>query len=113
MVAAYSNRDKRHVNEIKKLIKIQHIGGLIFFQGGPVREAKLTNEYQRMSKVPLLISMDAEWGLAMRLDSTVQFPRQMSLGAIQNDSLIYQMGAEIARQCHRIGIHVNLAPVVD
>ncbi len=113
MVAAYSNKDKKHVNEIRKLIRQYKIGGLIFFQGGPQREAKLTNAYQKAAQVPLLIAMDAEWGLAMRLDSTVQFPRQMSLGAIKNDSLIYQMGAEIARECKRIGIQVNLAPVVD
>lgn len=113
MVAAYSNKDKKHVDEIKDLVTNYHIGGLIFFQGGPVREAILTNEYQSLSKVPLMISIDGEWGLAMRLDSTTQFPRQMSLGAIQNDTLIYQMGAEIARQCKRLGIHVNLAPVVD
>ncbi|MBI2268726.1 MAG: serine hydrolase [Bacteroidetes bacterium] len=113
MVAAYSNKDKNHVDDIKELVSKYHIGGLIFFQGGPVREAILTNEYQSLSKVPLMISIDGEWGLAMRLDSTTQFPRQMSLGAIQNDTLIYQMGAEIARQCKRLGIHVNLAPVVD
>jgi beta-N-acetylhexosaminidase len=113
MVAAYSNRDKKHVKEITDLVKDQHIGGLIFFQGGPVREAILTNEYQSLSKVPLMVSIDGEWGLAMRLDSTIQFPRQMSLGAIQDDAMIFMMGAEIARQCKRIGIHVNLAPVVD
>lgn len=113
MVAAYSNKDKNHVDDIKELVSKYRIGGLIFFQGGPVREAILTNEYQSLSKVPLMISIDGEWGLAMRLDSTTQFPRQMSLGALQNDTLIYQMGAEIARQCKRLGIHVNLAPVVD
>lgn len=113
MVAAYSNKDKKHIDDIKELISKYHIGGLIFFQGGPVREAILTNEYQALSKVPLMISIDGEWGLAMRLDSTTQFPRQMSLGALQNDTLIYQMGAEIARQCKRLGIHINLAPVVD
>jgi len=113
MVAAYSNKDKAHVNEIKKLIAENGIGGLIFFQGGPKREANLTNLYQGLSDVPLLISIDGEWGLAMRLDSTVQFPRQMTLGAIQDDSLIYYMGKEIARECKRIGIQVNLAPVAD
>jgi beta-N-acetylhexosaminidase len=113
MVAAYSNKDQAHVNEISKLVKDYKIGGLIFFQGGPVREAILTNKYQQMAKVPLMISIDGEWGLAMRLDSTVTFPKQMTLGAIQNDSLIYEMGKEIALQCRRIGIHVNLAPVVD
>jgi beta-N-acetylhexosaminidase len=113
MVAAYSNKDQKHVDEIANLVKEYRIGGLIFFQGGPVRQANLTNYYQSLAKVPLMISIDGEWGLAMRLDSTVKFPKQMTLGAIKNDSLIYQMGAEIARHCKRIGIHVNLAPVVD
>jgi beta-glucosidase-like glycosyl hydrolase/CubicO group peptidase (beta-lactamase class C family) len=113
MVAAYSNRDEKHFNEIKKLIVDYKIGGVIFFQGGLERQAKQTNAYQSFSKVPLLISIDAEWGLAMRLDSTPQFPHQMTLGAIQNDSLIYQMGAEIARQCKRLGIHINFSPVAD
>lgn len=113
MVAAYSNKDKTHVKEIKKLVDKFKIGGLIFFQGGPVRQAKLTNYYQSNSKVPLFIAIDAEWGLAMRLDSTTKFPRQMTLGAIQNDSLIYGMGVEIARQCKRLGMQINFAPVVD
>jgi len=113
MVAAYSNSDKAHVNEIKKLITNQRIGGLIFFQGGPLREARLTNTYQELSEVPLLISIDGEWGLAMRLDSTVEYPRQMTLGAIQDDSLVYYMGREIAWECKRLGIQVNLAPVAD
>lgn len=113
MVAAYSNKDKKHKDEISKLIQENKIGGLIFFQGGPVRQANLTNYYQSISKVPLLISIDGEWGLAMRLDSTPQFPRQMALGAIQNDSLIYEMGREIGRECKRMGIHVNFAPVAD
>lgn len=113
MVAAYSNKDKAHINEIKKLVSQYKIGGLIFFQGGPTRQAKLTNAYQKMSKVPLFVSIDAEWGLAMRLDSTTRFPRQMTLGAIQNDSLVYRMGVEIARQCKRLGMQINFAPVVD
>ncbi len=113
MVAAYSNKDKTHVKEIKKLVEQYKIGGLIFFQGGPVRQAKLTNTYQLCSKVPLFVAIDAEWGLAMRLDSTTKFPRQMTLGAIQNDTLIYEMGAEIARQCKRLGMQINFAPVVD
>lgn len=112
-VAAYSNRDEKHKQEILKLIREQKVGGLIFFQGGPIREARLMNEYQAASKVPLLISMDAEWGLGMRLDSTISYPYQMTLGAIQNDSLIYKMGVEVARQMKRAGLHVNFAPVVD
>ena len=113
MVAAYSNKDKTHVKEIKKLVTDYKIGGLIFFQGGPVRQAMLTNYYQSFSKVPLILAIDAEWGLAMRLDSTTKFPRQMTLGAIQNNTLIYDMGAEIARQCKRLGMQINFAPVVD
>ncbi|HIO71900.1 MAG TPA: serine hydrolase [Flavobacteriales bacterium] len=113
MVAAYSNRDQQHVGFITKLIEDYGIGGLIFFQGGPVREAKLTNLYQSISNVPLMIAMDAEWGLGMRLDSTTKFPYQMALGAIQDNRLIYDMGAEIARQSKLMGIHVNFAPVVD
>lgn len=113
VAAAYSNRGPEHRNEILKLIREQKVGGLIFFQGGPVRETRLLNEYQEASRVPLLVAMDAEWGLGMRLDSTISYPYQMALGAIQNDTLIYRMGAEIARQMKRAGIHVNLAPVAD
>ena len=113
MVAAYSNKDMKHVREIRELIQNYHIGGLIFMQGGPQREAKLNNYYQDISKTPLLIAIDGEWGLAMRLDSTPKYPRQMTLGAIKNDSLIFYMGKQIARECKRMGIHVNFAPVAD
>ncbi|HRH66526.1 MAG TPA: glycoside hydrolase family 3 N-terminal domain-containing protein [Bacteroidia bacterium] len=113
MVAAWSNKDTVHTNEIRKLITNHGIGGLIFFQGGPVRQAVLTNEYQSLSKVPLMIGIDGEWGLSMRLDSTVRFPRQMTLSADPSDSLIYTMGAEIARECRRLGIHINFAPDAD
>ncbi len=112
-VAAYSNRDQAHIDELANIIKKYKIGGLIFFQGGPVRQANMTNYFQSISKVPLFISIDAEWGLGMRLDSTMHFPYQMSLGAIKNDSLIYAMGREIARQCKRMGIQINFAPVAD
>ncbi|MGI9542797.1 MAG: glycoside hydrolase family 3 N-terminal domain-containing protein [Cyclobacteriaceae bacterium] len=113
MVAAYSNRDESHFRNIDQLIAKHHIGGLIFFQGGPVRQAQLTNRYQDKASIPLLIAMDGEWGLGMRLDSTISFPRQMTLGAIDNSKLIYQMGAEIAAQFKRLGVHINFAPVVD
>ncbi|HEY8402262.1 MAG TPA: glycoside hydrolase family 3 N-terminal domain-containing protein [Cytophagaceae bacterium] len=113
MVAAYSNKDQKHINEIEELVRKYNIGGLIFFQGGPGRQVNLTNHYQSIAKVPLMIGMDAEWGLGMRLDSTLFFPKQMTLGAIQDDSLIFKMGAEIARECRRIGVHINFAPVVD
>lgn len=113
MVAAFSNRDEDHKQEILKLINEQKIGGVIFFQGGPFRQANLMNEYQAASKVPLLGAIDAEWGLGMRLDSTISFPFQMALGAIQRDTLIYKMGAEVAQQIKRAGLHLNFAPVID
>jgi beta-N-acetylhexosaminidase len=114
MVAAYSN-EKIDSAGIRKLIDSCGIGGLIFMQGTPEKQLMLTNYYQSKSKVPLMISIDGEWGLDMRLKNTVQFPRQMTLGAIprEADSLIYLMGREIAKECKRIGIQVNFAPVVD
>ena len=113
MVAAYSNRGSEHQTEIENLIQQYGIGGLIFFQGGPGRQARLTNRYQSLSKIPLMIGMDAEWGLGMRLDSTLNYPKQMTLGAIQDLGLIDQMGRAIARQCRRLGVHVSFSPVVD
>lgn len=113
MVAAYSNKDQKHIDEITYLINKYKIGGLIFFQGGPERQAKLTNKYQSLSETPLFIAIDGEWGLGMRLDSTISYPRQMMLGAIQDDSLIYKMGYDIGEQMKRLGIHINFAPVVD
>ena len=113
MVAAYSNKDEKHFQQLDKLVLDYKIGGLIFFQGGPGREAILTNRFQKLAKTPLLVGIDGEWGLAMRLDSTMKFPKQMTLGAIQDNNLIVQMGEAIGEQCKRIGIHVNFAPVVD
>ncbi|MBC7425555.1 MAG: hypothetical protein H7321_03375, partial [Bacteroidia bacterium] len=113
MVAAYTNKDTSHTSQIEKLISTYHIGGLIFFQDNPVKQAYMTNYYQSMSSTPLMIGIDGEWGLAMRLKSTFKFPYQVTLGSIQNDSLIYLMGAQMARQCKRIGIHVNFAPDID
>ncbi len=113
MVAAYSNKDQRHVDEISTLIQKENLGGLIFFQGGPNRQARLTNLYQAQAKIPLFIAMDAEWGIGMRLDSTLSFPKAMTLGAIQDPNLVHEMGAEIARQFRVLGMHVNFAPVVD
>lgn len=113
MVAAYSNKDKNHTDYIVKLIKDEKIGGIIMMQGGPIRHAKTVNLFQKASKIPLLISMDAEWGPAMRLDSVPVFPKQMTLGSLVNDSLVFRMGVEIARQCSLLGVHVNFAPVAD
>lgn len=113
MVAAYSNKDAKHEAEIEALIRERNIGGLIFFQGGPARQAKLTNRYQSAAKTPILIGMDLEWGLGMRLDSTMKFPHQMALGAVQDEAPITEMGEEIARQMRRLGVHVSFSPVVD
>ena len=112
-VAAYSNKSKRFTDSIAKVIKKEKVGGLVFFQGGPGRQAILTNQYQKKAKVPLLIASDGEWGLGMRLDSTVAYPYQMALGAVQNKELIYKMGLEVAKDFRRIGMHMNLAPDVD
>lgn len=113
MVAAYSNKDSAHIKSIETLIKTHRIGGLIFFQGGPGRQARLTNRYQSMAKVPLFIGIDAEWGLAMRLDSVGRFPWNMTLGAIQDIDLINKVGVAYGRQAKRMGIHFNFAPVLD
>lgn len=113
MIRAHSNLDEKHCREVESLVKTYQVGGLCFFQGTPLKQAELTNRYQKAAKIPLWVSIDGEWGLKMRLDSTVLFPRQMTLGAIQEDTLIYQMGIEVARQCRRIGVHINFAPVVD
>jgi len=113
MVAAYSNQDQAHIDKISNLIKTENLGGLIFFQGGPERQARLTNLYQAQSKTPLFIAMDAEWGIGMRLDSVPNFPKAMTLGAIQDDELIYEMGQEVARQFKELRMHINFAPVVD
>ncbi|MEA3504028.1 MAG: glycoside hydrolase family 3 N-terminal domain-containing protein [Bacteroidota bacterium] len=113
MIRAHSNKTKQYHDKIANIVKEYQVGGLCFFQGGPVRQAQLTNRYQSLSKTPMLIALDAEWGLGMRLDSTFSFPQQMTLGATDNNSVIYDMGTEIARQCRRIGINLNFAPVVD
>ena len=102
------------VDTLKKWINDYKIGGIVFFASNPSAQAKLTNELQSISKTPLLIGQDFEWGVGMRLDSTDRFPYAVSLGAISgNDHLIEYMGAEVARQCKRIGVHINYAPVVD
>ena len=113
MVAAYSNRDSIHTQSIKKLIAEYKIGGLIFFQGGPLRQASLTNKYQSLSKTPLFIGNDGEWGLNMRLDSTFRYPYNMTLGAIKDLKLVEKVGNSLAKESKRMGIHFNFAPVLD
>jgi len=113
MVDVFSSHPQKDIDRVKELIKEYHIGGIIFSKGGPNRQAKINNEFQELSKIPLMIGMDAEWGLAMRLDSTKAFPWNMTLGAIKDNQLIEETGRQIARHCKRLGVHINFAPVVD
>ena len=115
MIRAQSNWDKDKIEALDQLIQQYYVGGLCFFQGTPERQVELTNRFQQLSKnVPLLIAMDAEWGLNMRFKELVMsFPHQLTLGAIKDNSLLYEMGKEVARQCQRMGIHINFAPVAD
>ncbi|WP_435577505.1 glycoside hydrolase family 3 N-terminal domain-containing protein [Gilvibacter sp.] len=113
MVDVFSQDPKSKTDKVKDLIRNYHLGGVIFSKGGPYRQAKLNNEFQELSKVPLLVGMDAEWGLAMRLDSTYAYPWNMTMGAVQNDSLIREAGRRIGEHSRRLGVHINFAPVVD
>jgi len=113
MISAYSNKDSLHTKQVNDLVQNYKVGGVIFFQGGPVRQAKLTNLYQSKAKVPLFVAIDGEWGLGMRLDSTYTYPWNMTLGAIQDLSLIEKVGENIATENKRIGLHFNFAPVLD
>lgn len=113
MVSVASNQNRTATDKIERLIREHQIGGVIFSRGGPDRQAKLTNDYQKVSKIPLMIGMDAEWGLAMRLDSTYAFPWNMTLGAIQNDAIVEKVGYQIGRHAKRLGVHINFAPDID
>ena len=114
LVRAHTNLGQKYVDSVKQVIEKEQLGGLVVFQGGPVRHANMFNQYQKVSKVPLLITFDGEWGLGMRMpDSTISYPYQMTLGAIQNNNLLYEMGRQVARDFHRMGMHFNFAPVVD
>jgi beta-N-acetylhexosaminidase len=112
-VRAHTNKGKVYEDSIAKIIVDEHVGGLVFFQGGPVRHANLINNYQKLSKVPLLIAMDGEWGLGMRLDSSFSYPYQMTLGAVQDNNLLYKMGQMVAYDFKRLGMHINFAPDMD
>ena len=114
LVRAHTNLGQKYIDSVKQVIEKEQLGGLVVFQGGPVRHANMFNQYQKVSKVPLLITFDGEWGLGMRMpDSTISYPYQMTLGAIQNNNVLYEMGRQVARDFQRIGMHFNFAPVVD
>jgi beta-N-acetylhexosaminidase len=113
VIRAHSNLGADHIAKVTEDIKKYNVGALCFFQGGPVRQANLTNFYQSIAKTPLMVTIDGEWGLGMRLDSVAKFPFQLTIGAIPDENLVYRMGLAVGEQCKRIGVHVNYAPVVD
>jgi len=113
VIRAHSNLGPDHVAKVVNDIQKYNVGALCFFQGGPVRQANLTNYYQSIAKTPLMVTIDGEWGLGMRLDSVTKFPYQLTMGAVNDENLIYRIGLAMGEQCKRIGVHVNYAPVVD
>ena len=114
MIRAHSDLGADHIREVEQQIKKYKVGALCFFQGTPDKQVELINRYQELSDLPLMIAIDGEWGLGMRMKATtISFPYQLMLGAIQDNDLLYDLGAEVARQFKRTGIHVNFAPVVD
>ena len=113
VIRAHSNLGLDHVQQVTELIKKYNVGALCFFQGGAVRQAVLTNYYQSIAKTPLMVCIDGEWGLGMRLDSIINFPHELMMGATKDAEFIYKMGNAVGFQCKRMGINVNYAPVVD
>ena len=115
MIRAHSDKGPDHIADVEAQIKKYKVGGLCFFQGTPEKQVELINRYQKLAApLPVMVAIDGEWGLGMRMKSTtISYPRQLMLGAIQDNQLIYDMGKEIARQMKRVGIDINFAPVVD
>lgn len=113
MIEVRPTYGQTHLDAVRKTIKTHKPGGVIFFKGGPLTQVKLTNEFNKLSNIPLMVAIDGEWGISMRLSNTITYPYQLGLGGIQNDNLIYEMGRQIGRECKRMGIHVNFAPVAD
>lgn len=113
MVIANPTSDNRNIQLLTRYVNEMKIGGILFHKGNPVTQAEVTNRMQKLSRVPLMISLDGEWGLSMRLSETTRFPKNMMLGAIEDISLIEAYGKEVARQCREMGIHINFAPSLD
>ena len=113
IVALYTNRGENEIAKVRNIVVNDKIGGLILMQDDAAREINLINEFQQKSKVPLMIGMDAEWGVFQRIPTAHKYPWAMTLGAIQDKNLIEQMAAKIAEDCHRMGINWDFAPVVD
>lgn len=113
IVALYTNKGENYISNVRSIVEQEQIGGLILMQDDAAREINLVNEFQSKSKVPLMIGMDAEWGLFQRIAAAHKFPWAMTLGAIQDKNLITQMAAKIAEDSKRMGINWDFAPVVD
>ncbi|WP_313598728.1 glycoside hydrolase family 3 protein [Epilithonimonas vandammei] len=113
IVALYTNKDEAHINQVRNIVTNDKIGGLILMQDDAAREINLVNEFQSKSKVPLMIGMDAEWGVFQRIAKAHKYPWAITLGAIQDKNLITEMSAKIAEDCKRMGINWDFAPVVD
>jgi beta-glucosidase-like glycosyl hydrolase/CubicO group peptidase (beta-lactamase class C family) len=112
-IAAFAGRDLEYDVELSNTVKNYQPGGIIFFKGNAGKQAEMINYFRSLSKVPPIVATDGEWGAGMRLEEVVKFPYQLTLGAIKNDSLIYEMGATVASQFRRAGMNINLAPVAD
>lgn len=113
MVIANPTTDNRNMQLLTRYVNELKIGGILFHKGNPVTQAEVTNRMQKLAKVPLMISLDGEWGLSMRLSETSRFPKNMMLGAIEDNGLIEAYGKEVGRQCNEMGIHINFAPDID
>ena len=113
MVIADPSTDTRNMARLLTYVNELKIGGILYHKGDPVTQATVTNQLQNAARVPLLVALDGEWGLSMRLSGTPRFPRNMMLGAIEDISLLRAYGYEIGRQCREMGIHINFAPVID
>jgi len=113
VISCHPKQGEAHVNKVLELIHEEQLGGIIWGAYTPTDYINLLNTVQEQVRIPLLVTIDAEWGISMRLDSVIRFPQQLTLGAIQDNSLIYDFGVEVARQCKEIGVHFNFAPVVD
>jgi beta-N-acetylhexosaminidase len=113
MVPAYSSKGSGYLSQLVKMVNENKIGAIIAMQGGPIRYVNMVNQLQKISGIPLLVAIDAEYGLSMRLDSCIKYPYGLTIGAIYNDSLVFDLGADLGKQCKRLGIHINFAPVAD
>lgn len=113
MVIADPKSDNRNMQRLMRYVNEIKIGGILFHKGNPVTQAEVTNRLQKASRVPMFVSLDGEWGLSMRLSGTTRFPKNMMLGAIENNQLITEYGKEVARQCKEMGIQINFAPDMD